>query len=82
MVPDRENVIKTLEQNVQLISNDPACVDWGNVEMAMRDALELLREDPADAVREGLHFVCGNCLKMLPPLSVYCPQCGRRLRYD
>jgi len=88
-MPDREKVIKGLDVCSRVAEGEPCpkdcpyyqdvCYGYGKL---MQDALELLREDPANAVREGLHYVCGNCLKMLPPLSVYCPQCGKRLTYE
>lgn len=46
---DRENVIENLEQNIRWIE-EIECHQfpgWGNVTMAMRDALELLKEQDA-----------------------------------
>lgn len=47
---DRENTISNLETNIRWIE-DMECHQfpgWGNVAMAMRDALELLKEQEAE----------------------------------
>ena len=43
---DIENAISNLELNIRWICDNPAhqFPGWSNVEMAMRDALELLKE--------------------------------------
>ena len=43
---DKEKVINNLEQNIRWICDNPAhqSPGWSNVEMAMRDALELLKQ--------------------------------------
>lgn len=54
---DRENVIENLEQNIRWIE-EIECHQfpgWGNVTMAMRDALELLKEQGPEIVR------CEDC---------------------
>ena len=53
---DRENVIGNLEQNIRWIE-EIECHQfpgWGNVTMSMRDAVELLKEQP-----EVVH--CKDC---------------------
>lgn len=47
---DVENVISNLELNIRWICDNPAhqFPGYGNVEMAMRDALELLKEQQAE----------------------------------
>lgn len=51
---DRENVIEKLEQNIRWIE-EIECHQfpgWGNVTMAMRDAVELLKEQKQALKRE------------------------------
>lgn len=66
---DRENVIENLEQNIRWIE-EIECHQfpgWGNVTMAMRDALELLKEQkpikPTISVDTWICSKCGHTLE-------------------
>lgn len=94
---DRENVIENLEQNISWIE-EIECHQfpgWGNVTMAMMDAVELLKDRGRWVKLTGMappeyhgHKVCSLCDCMAPynPLHVgremltpYCPGCGAKM---
>ena len=89
---DRDNVIGNLEQNIRWIE-EIECHQfpgWGNVTMAMRDAVELLKEQEPIPVQTSHGIArCGNCGKGLilrdrkpNPEWKYCAYCGKRVEWD
>ena len=87
---DRENVIENLEQNIRWIE-EIECHQfpgWGNVTMAMRDAVELLKEqEPKSAIIEGSDVAhvgrCPSCHVILTPFRAnYCYCCGEAVKWD
>ena len=89
---DRKNTISNLETNIRWIE-DIECHQfpgWGNVTMAMRDALELLKEQEAKPVivttnAYGTKFYhCPRCNRDLYtyPRQLYCSKCGQELKWQ
>lgn len=87
---DRENVIENLEQNIRWIE-EIECHQfpgWGNVTMAMRDAMELLKEkEPISAIIDGSDIAhvgrCPSCRVILQPWGAnYCFCCGKEVKWD
>ena len=83
---DIENVIYNLELNIRWICDNPAhqFPGYGNVEMAMRDALELLKERKRGqwtTHRTQDHdgeWYCDQCgyEPTVFEATPYCPNCG------
>lgn len=89
---DIENTISNLETNIRWIENTEChqFPGWGNVTMAMRDALELLKEREAvepipffteTGAESPNYVVCGHCksIKAIMPKHTkqkYCHECG------
>ena len=89
---DRDNVIGNLEQNIRWIE-EIECHQfpgWGNVTMAMRDALELLKEqEPVPSgkrIKAGdvvlCFYECGHCKNAIRKPWEYCPFCGKAVKWD
>ena len=93
---DRDITISNLEINIRWIEDNPQhqFPGWGNVTMAMRDAVELLKEQEAvEPILEQDSMVCGVCgheviwQKMLgdgiwaDEELDYCPHCGRSVKW-
>lgn len=94
---DIENTISNLETNIMWIE-DMECHQfpgWGNVTMAMRDALELLKEQKAvepeqvDVYGEdewwGMACVCPDCKTEWmcdKDATHFCPNCGRPVKWE
>ena len=79
---DRENVIDNLEQNIRWIE-EIECHQfpgWGNVTMAMRDAVELLKEQ--EAIKPAPGMLCGQCGCRIYRGANYCYNCGRKVKWD
>lgn len=84
-MPDRENVIKGLEQFIADFK--PFCgnkSDWQRVD----DALALLKaQEPRPARIEGGDMIqvgyCPNCGKLLQPWGAkYCYECGQAVKWE
>ena len=72
---DRENVIENLEQNIRWIE-EIECHQfpgWGNVTMAMRDAVELLKEQETDQSKYERHIDHTDCVWYEPEEGNECP---------
>ena len=93
---DLENTISNLETNIRWIESTEChqFPGWGNVTMAMRDALELLKEQEAvepDVDSEGT-CSCGNCgenvgwypagCKTPVRLGKFCSNCGQEVKWE
>ena len=96
LMPDREKVIKGLEEAETMLIQ---AVDRGG-EMAVMgafkclnrvtDALALLKEQeavkPKSKTRHGsttmVQHWCGNCMVMLHGKPKYCPNCGRKVKWE
>ena len=84
---DRENVVANLEQNIRWIEDFPQhqFPGYGNVTMAMRDALELLKERTGRWVEEPdrlRHWHCSECgfvEGVVCGMENYCPNCGAQM---
>ena len=96
---DRENAITNLEQNIRWIEDNEhhQFPGWGNVVVAMRDAVELLKEQEAvtEYVMDDYYQpTCKACgfrpyVMYIPTLEwmrergfKYCPQCGRQVKWN
>lgn len=94
---DRENAIENLEQNIRWIE-EIEChkfPGWLNVTMAMRDALELLKEQKSEWLEDSdpgqvyeTTWACAECGCSIHEHTVwnpyrarfkYCPFCGDRM---
>ena len=87
-MPDREKVIKAIEEAFDLVHSDFIGTDDFNEtewEQNKADALALLKEQeavkPKSKVRHGAnsqiqHF-CGNCNTMLHGKPKFCSECGK-----
>ena len=68
-MPDRQNTISNLETNIRWIEDHEQhqFPGWGNVTMAMRDAVELLKEQPEIVLCKDckhymtIHCTCDGC---------------------
>ena len=90
---DIENTISNLELNIRWICDNPAhqFPGYGNVEMAMRDAVELLKEQQKTGHWEWKtsdYYRCSECGHetnvdecMEKPIYNYCPYCGTKMLY-
>ena len=94
---DRDITISNLETNIRWIEDNPQhqFPGWGNVTMAMRDAVELLKEHEAAEPKqvdlygkyEWLGFVCVCPYCKAAWMSAtddthFCPNCGRKVKWD
>ena len=85
MMMDIQTVIDNLEQNIRWIEDFPVhqFPGWGNVTMAMRDAVELLKEKSLKPIWLHGEANCGNCLLVFAKNDEktihYCPSCGVRI---
>lgn len=88
---DLENTISNLETNIRWIESTecPKFPGWGNVTMAMRDALELLKEK--EPVKPEVYYVgpdkyrfynCPVCKMAWYYKGNYCLGCGRPVKWD
>ena len=83
---DRENAIRDLEQNIRWIEENEThqFPGWGNVTMAMRDAVELLKgEEPVKPLPlPDDEYKCPCCGMVIELLNPYCWYCGRKVKWD
>ena len=97
-MPDREKVIKGLEQHSEGFDRCGECpyydIDHGNVlscrDELLRDALELLKEQEAVTpikARQGRneyysYFLCPVCKNDITFHQSYCEDCGRKMKWE
>lgn len=84
-----DDAISNLELNIRWIEDNPAhqFAGHGNVVMAMRDALELLKERlpiaPKPIHASERWYSCGNCdCSITKDEDIYCPRCGRPIKWS
>ncbi len=88
---DRENAITNLEQNIRWIEDNEhhQFPGWGNVVVAMRDAVELLKEQPKIVRCKDCIYWNGGymnydihpwlpCMDMNTKRDYFCPDGERR----
>ena len=90
---DRENTILNLEQNIRWIEDHERhqFPGWGNVTMAMRDAVEFMKEQEAGFSPKEIKmypnkvWACGNCghvaVGSADYKAKYCPECGKKVQW-
>ena len=89
-MPDREKVIKAIEEAFDLVHSDFIGTDDFNEtewEQNKADALELLKEQEAVEPKKGntpeeSAFDCGNCGYPLWEDELYCAHCGRPVKWE
>ena len=89
-----EDAISNLELNIRWIEDIPAhqFAGYGNVVMAMRDALELLKKQEAVKPKETAYqrvdhkiayrYRCGVCDQSIFPSYKFCPFCGQAVKWE
>jgi len=94
-MPDREETIQRLKETAALMDyfqnscrtmgEGVMAAPWCNIKQYALDAAELLKEqEPVEPIRqEGFSSVkCGKCNSTIPLYCIYCPFCGRRIKWD
>ena len=91
-MPDTENVIKAIEICYTVGHNCTECPRFNEDDCndrLMRDVLAILREhEPVKPVKEQIFssifgWNCGACgFPLLCDGFIYCPNCGKRVKWD
>lgn len=85
---DREKIIRAVETcfDSWIDRHRDKELDWHEVERMKHDALELLQEqdavEPQEQEETRTWTVCGNCSQHLISKWLWCPYCGRKVKWD
>ena len=90
MIPDRLITISNLDTNIMWIEDLQRhhFDGWKNVTMAMRDAMELLKEQEAkpiigkDSVEGTEVGTCPRCNRMIVNPARFCRYCGQEVKWE
>lgn len=87
-IKPREALNDLLEMAKRGIGENPSLMDTSAYGYARQEIGKLVSRDEKTIVTTekgfyGMRFpVCPNCKEAVPPLSVFCPECGQRLDWD
>ena len=91
---DRKNALANLEQNIRWIEDNEhhQFPGWGNVVVAMRDAVELLKEQEPQPVKvennayNHKFYYCPKCGRSFDEVwykkPKFCSKCGQKVKWE
>lgn len=79
---DRSSVIEALEEAIPFMQNKGYCA----FALTLHDAVELLEAQepvrPVKQIEQTEWTVCGNCHNHLISKWIFCPYCGKAVKWD